>query len=133
LSIKVELLRDAIQRLRSREWLASNESQKTDEELIKEMLFDDPAFFDESKLFDVIEFGRSVHAEMAALSQAARVGTAVQDARLICNNISLPHMRGASRNVRSSSEFPIFRWRGTPKIYGFLPVNDKAKKQRRQN
>jgi deoxycytidylate deaminase len=42
------------------------------------------AYLKDSQLFDVIEFGRAVHAEMAAISQAARTGTSVQGGRLFC-------------------------------------------------
>jgi cytidine deaminase len=38
----------------------------------------------DARLLDVIEFGRTVHAEMAALSAAARNGIRVQDATLYC-------------------------------------------------
>src|SRR5262249_277470 len=37
-----------------------------------------------SKLFDVIEFGRAVHAEMAAITQAARNGISLSGSRLFC-------------------------------------------------
>jgi cytidine deaminase len=48
------------------------------------MLFGVKSFLEGSKLFDVIEFGRAVHAEMDAISQAARLGTSLQGARLFC-------------------------------------------------
>jgi cytidine deaminase len=83
-SIKAELLQDAVARLRKRGWLSPAVGRKSDELLAKEALHGDAAFFRDSKLFDVIEFGRAVHAEMAAITQAARVGTPVQGARLFC-------------------------------------------------
>jgi deoxycytidylate deaminase len=38
----------------------------------------------DSQLMDIIEFGRIVHAEMSALTDAARLGRSVQDAKLFC-------------------------------------------------
>ena len=38
----------------------------------------------ESQLMDIIEFGRMIHAEMSAISDAARLGRAVKDATLFC-------------------------------------------------
>jgi len=38
----------------------------------------------DAQLMDIIEFGRIVHAEMSALMDAARLGRAVQDAKLFC-------------------------------------------------
>lgn len=81
-SIKQELIKDAVQRMRAAGWLAPAMTAKTDDELASESLFGESAFFRESRLFDVIEFGRSVHAEMAAITEAARHGKSLQNARL---------------------------------------------------
>jgi deoxycytidylate deaminase len=82
--IKTELVEDAVRRLRDQGWLREDQKERTDEELAKAALFGEKAFFRDSKLFDVIEFGRSVHAEMAAISQAARLGVSLQGSRLFC-------------------------------------------------
>jgi deoxycytidylate deaminase len=85
---KIELFKDLIQRLRGDEnnssWLSDEFKSKTDDELINSALMSKDAFLKESKLFDVIEFGRAVHAEMAAISQAAKNGTSLQGTRLFC-------------------------------------------------
>lgn len=47
-------------------------------------LFAEGAYLRDAQLFDVIEFGRAVHAEMAAITHAARSGVRLQDARLFC-------------------------------------------------
>jgi deoxycytidylate deaminase len=83
-AIKTELVEDAVRRLRAEGWLKEDAKQRSDEELAQAALFGDKAFFSDSKLFDVIEFGRSVHAEMAAISQAARLGIPLQSSRLFC-------------------------------------------------
>lgn len=82
--IKTELVEDAVRRLRINGWLRDAAKQHSDEELARMALFGDEAFFKDSKLFDVIEFGRAVHAEMAAISQAARLGVPLQGTRLFC-------------------------------------------------
>lgn len=82
--IKTELVEDAVRRLRTREWLIDEKRDRSDEELARQSLIGEGAFLSDSKLFDVIEFGRAVHAEMAAISQAARNGTALQGTRLFC-------------------------------------------------
>jgi deoxycytidylate deaminase len=81
--IKTELLADAIGMLREKQLLASG-AQESNAQLAKSMLFGRNAFFDKSKLYDVIEFGRAVHAEMDAISQAARIGVALQNSKLFC-------------------------------------------------
>jgi len=40
--------------------------------------------FKDSQLMDIIEFGRMIHAEMLAISDAARLGRATKDATLYC-------------------------------------------------
>lgn len=82
--IKTELVEDAVRTLRKKGWLSDLVKQESDEKLAKGMLFGKDNFFAETKLFDVIEFGRAVHAEMDAISQAARVGVPLQNARLFC-------------------------------------------------
>jgi len=83
--IKAELVEDAIQILRSKGWTPpGSENGKTDAELAKGMLFGEQAYFEGAKLYDVIEFGRAVHAEMDAISQAARLGISLQNAKLFC-------------------------------------------------
>lgn len=57
---------------------------KSADELARDIVFGETPFFEESKLFDVIEFGRAVHAEMAAISHAARAGIPLQKGRLFC-------------------------------------------------
>ena len=71
-TIKTELVEDAVRRLRAEGWLVQDKKQRSDEDLAKAALFGERAFFRDSKLFDVIEFGRSVHAEMAAINSEFR-------------------------------------------------------------
>lgn len=82
--IKTELVEDLVQRLQKNGWLAADKKEVPGEDLTKAALVGEESFLRDSKLFDVIEFGRAVHAEMAAISQAARNGVSLQGARLFC-------------------------------------------------
>ena len=83
--IKREIVEDAFNRMQQRAGLLSAAAQrKTSAMLTDEALFDEGAYLRDAQLFDVIEFGRAVHAEMAAITQAARSGARLQDARLFC-------------------------------------------------
>ena len=100
--IKTELLEDVFARLRSTSdhvdalaedstesgrilsWLSEAASKSSDRELAKAALFGPTPFMNASLLFDVIEFGRAVHAEAAAITEAARRGVRTSGARLFC-------------------------------------------------
>lgn len=83
-TIKMELVTDAFRRMQQRDWLAPTQRDRRAEELARDSLLGEAAFFRESRLFDVIEFGRAVHAEMAAITQAAKEGRSLKGARLYC-------------------------------------------------
>ena len=83
--IKREIVEDAFNRLKQKNGLLSEGAQsRTSAALTDEALFAEGAYLRDAQLFDVIEFGRAVHAEMAAITQAARSGSKLQDARLFC-------------------------------------------------
>lgn len=81
-AVKDEIVEDAIRQLRKKGWLTDLVSSSSDDDLARRALYGDEAFFRDSRLFDVIEFGRAVHAEMAAITQAARLGVALKGATL---------------------------------------------------
>lgn len=81
-AVKDEIVEDAIRRLRSKGWLTEAVVRESDADLARSALYGDEAFFRDSRLFDVIEFGRAVHAEMAAITQAARLGVALKGSKL---------------------------------------------------
>lgn len=83
--IKREIVQDAFNRMQRKSGLLAEAAlQKDSAELAHEAFFADGAYLRDAQLFDVIEFGRAVHAEMAAISHAARSGIRLQDARLFC-------------------------------------------------
>lgn len=83
-AVKREIVEDAFGRLRKAGLLSSLAKDKSDADLANESLFGDQAYIRTSKLFDVIEFGRAVHAEMSAITQAARIGIPLAGNRLFC-------------------------------------------------
>jgi deoxycytidylate deaminase len=81
--IKQEILSDLIFRLRKAGWLSKKISKQNAKELLDEALKDaSPDGLKKATLMGITEFGRMVHAEMAALMQAARLGISVQSAFL---------------------------------------------------
>lgn len=83
--IKREIVEDAFDRMRRRPGLlGSAAKRKSSSNLAEDALFAEGAYLRDAQLFDVIEFGRAVHAEMAAISQAARAGVRLQGSRLFC-------------------------------------------------
>lgn len=82
--IKREILEEMFYKLRKAKWMGKGVSEKTDSQLYEEAAIDKNGFLRESKLLDVIEFGRSVHAEMAAITDAAKRGVSLKGARLFC-------------------------------------------------
>lgn len=83
--IKREIVEDAFDRMqRQTGLLAAAARRKSSSDLADDALFAEGAYLRDAQLFDVIEFGRAVHAEMAAITHAARSGVSLQDARLFC-------------------------------------------------
>jgi deoxycytidylate deaminase len=83
--IKIEMLGEILHILNTKGWLAPNKSETDVESLIESAIFgDDEAILKNAQLMNVLEFGRVVHAEMSAITDAARRGLSVQGATLYC-------------------------------------------------
>lgn len=78
---KYLVVQDAIQRLESANWLAPEIAAMNSGELAARALGAGGPLED-SRVGDLIEFGRIAHAEMAAISTAARRGTSIRGATL---------------------------------------------------
>ena len=83
-AVKREIIKDIFDRLKDKRLLTKKSMLKSSAVLSDEALFENGAYLKDSQVFDVIEFGGAVHAEMAAISQAARAGVRLQDGRLFC-------------------------------------------------
>jgi cytidine deaminase len=78
---KREVLTDLISRLRDNGHLSvATSSIGAPEEIVKTILGEGGnRKISESRLMDIIEFGRMIHAEMSAISDAARLGVSIKD------------------------------------------------------
>jgi cytidine deaminase len=80
-----ELVCEVLERLGAANWLIGPKKDTDPDTLAQEALFKgDPPPLKGTRAASVLEFGRVVHAEMAAISDAARRGIAIRDATLYC-------------------------------------------------
>ena len=79
---KRQMVTDIVKLLRDNKMLANNEVK--DHDLEDHFLDSADAPLKKSQIMDTLEYGRAVHAEMAALSSASRQGLATQDGVLHC-------------------------------------------------
>lgn len=80
---KFEVLVDLVERLLDERLLASRFKRSADPRALARDLMDRPHIAN-AKLMDLIEFGRVIHAESSALSDASRRGLSVRGAALYC-------------------------------------------------
>lgn len=79
---KRQMVADIVKRLRDGKYLS--ESDIPDTEIEERFIDGKNAPLKKSQIMDTLEYGRAVHAEMAALSTAARLGNQVRGAVLYC-------------------------------------------------
>lgn len=75
--LKQRLLADVLQRLRSANILRDDLSETPINDLVVRIMGDPDANVNKSQIMSIIEYGRCVHAEMTAITDAARRGIAV--------------------------------------------------------
>ena len=81
--IKQEILADLLNRLKLGSWLNKEKSRLSTKQMLDQVLADpSPDGLKKATLMGITEYGRMVHAEMAALMQAARLGIPVEGAIL---------------------------------------------------
>jgi deoxycytidylate deaminase len=80
---KTEILYDLLERMKNAGFLSEElNSKENEQERIEELTKNSQ--FRESQLMDIIEYGRIIHAEMSAISDAARIGRPTNGATLFC-------------------------------------------------
>lgn len=87
--VRADMIRDLLGRLRE-EWLNIEHSKKSPDQLTLEALRDDDdqqGPLARAMIADVIEYGRMVHAEMNAITDAARFGRATKGGILFCTTM----------------------------------------------
>lgn len=80
--LRRRLVADVFNRLQSSGWLAQEQMDTQVADLVKQALSKESPLMKGSQVMNILEFGRPVHAEMAALMSAVRRGIAVQGSTL---------------------------------------------------
>lgn len=82
---RLQVLGELLERLESNRLLADGIDPSQLNTLVRNLISDDKKqILRGTRVMGLLEFGRSVHAEMAALMSAARLGISVKDATLFC-------------------------------------------------
>lgn len=82
---KNDLLRELFEKLQKKGWLNVDLTKSDPEKLVEKALYDpDHMFLKETRINNLLEFGRIVHAEMSAITDAARSGRSVLNSTLYC-------------------------------------------------
>jgi deoxycytidylate deaminase len=83
---KTEVLVDIIDRLQKRGHLSTQLLNETDPYEIAKLLLKDKSddSVSESRIMELLEFGRIIHAEMSAICDAARKGVSIEQTTLYC-------------------------------------------------
>lgn len=95
---KLKILNDLVDRLGQLGLLSDRLSEKGDTDRQVRYLVEEPLLND-SQVMDIIEFGRIIHAEMCAITDAARLGKSVRGTCLFCTTFPC-HM--CARHIISS-------------------------------
>lgn len=92
--VKEDMARDALQRLKTAGWLAPNLDESSLEELVEQVFAPrnrrdntEAGPWKDAMISDIIEYGRMVHAEMNAITDAARFRRKTQGATLYCTTM----------------------------------------------
>lgn len=80
--IKIRMVRDAISKISS--FLKVEKSDAEINSIIKQDLFSEGSKLKKLMILDLTEFGRAVHAEMNAITDAARLGRSTKNSTLYC-------------------------------------------------
>lgn len=84
-------------------------------EAIQKFIFDrDDKIISDSQVMDSLEYGRSVHAEMNAITDAARGGRAIRDCSLFCNTFPC---HNCAKHIVASGLSEVVYLRPYPKSY----------------
>jgi deoxycytidylate deaminase len=80
-----EMLRELFNRMKQSGWLESSRSGKNVDELLEEAISEgEPPLLKSTQITSVLEFGRPVHAEMAAIMDTARLGISIRGGIMYC-------------------------------------------------
>lgn len=98
-AMRREMFADIVQRLQGQEWLNDNRRNLPIADLVKSLLDGDEAIMKGAEFMNLTEYQRPVHAEMTALTDAARRGIPVQGCTLYCTTFPC---HGCARHIVAS-------------------------------
>jgi cytidine deaminase len=78
-----EILKEAFEKI-PKDWWSSAIGSKKSEELVSMALYEGNTPLKQTRVASILEFGRIVHAEMSAITEAARRGGQLKDTHLYC-------------------------------------------------
>ncbi|WP_283194702.1 anti-phage dCTP deaminase [Rhizobium sp. AN80A] len=120
-SRKLQILYDLVDRMSRAGFLSKELSSKTNAiEQLREIM--DAEDIRESQIMDIIEFGRMIHAEMSAITDAARLGVSVKKATMFCTTFPC-HM--CAKHIVSSGIKSLVYLEPYPKSYA-VELNSDA-------
>lgn len=113
---KTELIVDIVDRLMKGKHLSSGLCGNNDAAVVASKLLSDdsPEGLRESRVMDLLEFGRDIHAEMSAITDAARKGTSVEGATLYCTTFPC-HM--CAKHIVAAGIYRVVYIEPYPKSY----------------
>lgn len=83
--VKAELIGELVKRLQDNNWLSDSKNNENIPDLVEDLLFGSSShILKGTRVASIIEFGRIIHAEMAAIMDAARRGISLKGATLYC-------------------------------------------------
>jgi deoxycytidylate deaminase len=115
---KFEVLVDVLDRLRKGGHLSAELMNITDSQKIGELLLIDKAetSVSESRIMDILEFGRTIHAEMSAICDASRKGISVEKGTLYCTTFPC-HI--CAKHIVAAGLLRVVYLEPYPKSYAF--------------
>ncbi len=112
-SRKLEILHDLLERMNKAGFLSDGLASKNNAiEQLREIVRDKE--IKDSQIMDIIEYGRMIHAEMAAITDAARAGVSIRDSIMYCTTFPC-HM--CAKHIVSSGIRSLVYLEPYPKSY----------------
>ena len=80
-----QILSELVERFKTGGFFSEKQAAKTNKKLVYSLMYgENSSLLKGTQVMNLLEFGRSVHAEMAALMDASRRGVSVKGATLYC-------------------------------------------------
>ncbi len=112
-SRKLQILHDLVERMGEAGFLSKELTEKGNAvEQLREILEEDS--IKESQVMDIIEFGRMIHAEMSAITDASRLGVPIKNSLMYCTTFPC-HM--CAKHIVSSGIKSLIYLEPYPKSY----------------